>query len=1366
MSAIARFDGHVKFDARIDSKKFKDDLDSIKSVSKKAFTAIGLAAGAMVTGVAAAGIGFESAFAGVKKTVNATTQELEALKGGIRDMAKEIPTAANEIAGIAEAAGQLGIKTENILEFTRVMADLGVATNLAGEEAASTLAKFANITQMPQEKFSNLGSTIVALGNNLATTEADIAAMSLRLAGAGTQAGLSEAQILSFAGALSSVGIEAEAGGSAFSRVMTDMQLQVETNGEGLKDYAKVAGMTCAEFKDAFQKDATGAIIEFIKGLNNTERNGKSATQVLAEMGIEEIRLSDALKRAAGASDVFENALKLGNSAWEENNALTKEAEQRYQTTESKLKILGNQVTDLGISAWDAFSGQFGDGIDAASDKIEELSASMENGRLKGAMENVGDLFGSLVDAAVDLAGVALPPLISTLGFVGENFGLIASVVGPATAAILAYKGATTVANVVETASMVIKAAHAAGTHGLNIAISLLNGNLLKETTLTTAKTVAEGAATAGTQAHVAAQTALNTALAINPIGLVIAGLTALVGVIAAVVIATKKSREEFLNMGDALDETTKKYSEAKSKAEITDDYAAKWRNLNDAIASGKLPAEELAQAEAERKECEQWFIDNYGSYISAEEQKSGIRKETVGLIQEEVALLSEKERIEAENAALEMKREVPDLAKEVNELTQKNKALEDTNTTLHSQNNVIAKALNEWDTWSQTTHTAAEDEAKLNEIFSDVNETLGTNYNSIANLETAYNENSKSIENNNKKIEKNNKELKDGTDSLQSYTDSCRKLIESDLGTSLETFGDKYQRINQALLDIANNGKISDETMAGLKEHFPDIAEEIANAEDPGTVLQGIMDDLNTKLGNAKTTAEEFGVELNGLPKDISINVKLNVPKVPSFTPYNGPFARGTRGAPEGPAVVNDGNGPELIQSKNGSFRMVQSRGAALTWLNKGDRVYTAEQTRSMLKHIPHYANGVGNDGITVSASTILTGVPQILGIAAEDIASTFSEKLGTELEKGLKENAEKMTEKFEKAVEVLDVQLDFGIISEEEYYQELKRLRDEYLTENTKEWYEATQEILDFEKKAAKESLDYRHDMGLITERQYYEGLEEYRDKYFTKDSDEWRDHTVEIFDYYKEEALKCFEDVADKQESMRDKLSDYGGFTKTVTIEGWNGEDGDLVWEELTDWDKNTEVLKGYADSILNVSERMKAAGFDADAISQFKSIFADMSIEEGASFAKLLASATDEKFYDYVSGYLEKQNVADQLSKEIYGDEFTAAADESASILTKAFETAGYEVPEGFFDIGTKSAENFSESFLAEIGNMMQPFRDAILSCMPASFSMATEGVPGGQSYTANYNFYSNGDTTAQQIQAAQAASERDKLSGGY
>ncbi len=355
-------------------KQFRDTADSSKAFSDKMETAgkklQGIGGGmtdagknlsmkvtapvvALGTAAVKSSIDFESAFAGVEKTVDATGQEFEMLEKGIRDMSKEIPTTATEIAGVAEAAGQLGIEVPNILDFTRVMSDLGAATNMSATDAATALARLANITQMPQTDFDRLGSVIVALGNNLATTESEIVDMGLRLAGAGKQVGMSEAEILSFAGALSSVGIESQAGGSAISKVMVDMQLAVEQGGERLTEFAAVAGMSSGEFQKAFRDDAAGAIISFISGLSTAEDRGMSAIKILDDMGITEVRLRDALLRAAGAGDLFNDAIDLGTEAWGENNALTKEAEQRYKTTESRLQIMRNRLVDVAI--------QFGD---------------------------------------------------------------------------------------------------------------------------------------------------------------------------------------------------------------------------------------------------------------------------------------------------------------------------------------------------------------------------------------------------------------------------------------------------------------------------------------------------------------------------------------------------------------------------------------------------------------------------------------------------------------------------------------------------------------------------------------------------------------------------------------------------------------------------------------------------------------------------------------------------------------------------------------------------------------------------------------------------------------------------------------------
>ena len=340
-------------------------------------------------------------------------------------MAKELPASHEEIAGVAEAAGQLGIQTDNVVSFTKTMIDLGESTNMSAETAATSLARLANITKLPQDKFSNLGSAIVELGNNFATTESEITEMSLRLAGAGTQIGLSQADIVGLATALSSVGIEAEMGGSALSKAMVNMQVATQTgldamnqleeqtgmsrrelellasnNSKGFKElaqsigkttdeingtisasknlegFADIAGMTAEEFKQAFGKDATGAIAAFIQGLGHAEEKGTTAIEMLDSMGISEVRLRDSLLRAGSASELFKDSISKANKAFEQNTALTDEANKRYETTESKVKALKNEVVDMAIDMGGPFVDALRDALKASKPLLETLSTA------------------------------------------------------------------------------------------------------------------------------------------------------------------------------------------------------------------------------------------------------------------------------------------------------------------------------------------------------------------------------------------------------------------------------------------------------------------------------------------------------------------------------------------------------------------------------------------------------------------------------------------------------------------------------------------------------------------------------------------------------------------------------------------------------------------------------------------------------------------------------------------------------------------------------------------------------------------------------------------------------------------------------
>lgn len=306
--------------------------------------------------IIASSVRFESAFAGVRKTVEATEPEFKKLSDEFRRMSTVIPISASELAKIGEAAGQLGIKTENIATFTRTMAALGVTTNLSSTEAATALARLANIMGTNQQDFDKLGSTIVYLGNNFATTESEIVEFAMRLAAAGKQVGMSEADILALGATLSSVGINAEAGGTAFSKVFINIAAAVAMGGEKLEQFARVAGLTVADFKELFKKDAAGAISAFVDGLGKMEGQGKSAILVLNDMGITEVRMRNALLASSSATGLLEKAIYGANEAYEENIALLKEESERLKTTESRWKIFADTMLDVGRSLGDVLA--------------------------------------------------------------------------------------------------------------------------------------------------------------------------------------------------------------------------------------------------------------------------------------------------------------------------------------------------------------------------------------------------------------------------------------------------------------------------------------------------------------------------------------------------------------------------------------------------------------------------------------------------------------------------------------------------------------------------------------------------------------------------------------------------------------------------------------------------------------------------------------------------------------------------------------------------------------------------------------------------------------------------------------------------
>lgn len=427
--------------------------------------------GGTLTGFGAASVGalglatkaamdWESSWAGVQKTVDGTAPQMAELEAGLRGLARELPSSHAEIAAVAEAAGQLGIETPNVLGFTRTMIDMGEATNMSAEEAATSLARFMNVMGTSQSEVGRLGASVVGLGNNFATTESEIVQMSQRLSGAGAQANMTEGDVLGIAAAMSSVGIEAEAGGSAMSLTMKRIGREVDTGGSKLELFAQVAGMSAEQFSQAWKSDPAAALDAFITGLSTVESQGMTTNGVLAELGITGIRESDALLRLSAAAgqgaegmSLMAEAVQMGNEEFDKGSALIEEASKRYETAESRIAIAKNALVDAGISIGGAVLPAFANLADGVADvagwfadlprPVHETVAAL--GGIAGGASLAAGSFLLLFPRVMDTVQ-AFKTLRTDMPGVAGGLGRVGKAAGAAAGAFIALSAAGAVA--------------------------------------------------------------------------------------------------------------------------------------------------------------------------------------------------------------------------------------------------------------------------------------------------------------------------------------------------------------------------------------------------------------------------------------------------------------------------------------------------------------------------------------------------------------------------------------------------------------------------------------------------------------------------------------------------------------------------------------------------------------------------------------------------------------------------------------------------------------------------------------------------------------------------------------------------------
>lgn len=824
--------------------KIKTFGDNVSSLGGKLTTGLTLPLVASVGMVTKAAVDYESAFAGVKKTVDETaTVSYKNLSDGIRQMAKELPASAVEIANVAEVAGQLGIKAEDILTFSRTMIDMGESTNLSAEEAATAIAKIANILGLTSDEYGRFGASVVDLGNNFATTERDIVEMTNRLAAGGKLAGLTAPDILGLATAMSSVGIEAEAGGTAMTQTLTAIGNAVSLTGKGAADdlnlIAKTAGMTSEEFQQAWKEKPVVALQSFIKGLKNAQEKGVNMNAILAQLGMTGIRQSNMLKSLALASDKMGDAVDRSNKAWKENTALTNEANKRYETTESQLKMFKNQVTDLAIEFGGPLLKALREGLTAAKPWIDTLAKMAKQFSSMSEEQQRNVLKWAALTAG---AGPALSILGKGLGIIGnltKALGWLTKGTGKAVGGM----------------SLMLKTFQAFRT----------TGNLSSAFKLASGGAVALGNATASASTSTGLLTTSMGTLA-NPLGLIVGGLGLTTAALVYLGNEKDKARIKTEEFGSQLSDTAR--GELRSFQKTVDETSTAVANFGTHAGD----ADKVSGA----------FKKLYEE-VAAAADKTNKRMEELGakwgLSEEDIAKAKEKNAQVVSNTESMMN--------QINEIYQRHNgdaskfSQEEKEIILNNQNEMIKAKL------SMMSLSADQQKAALQALNGDVrslNETQLKHTKDV--LKQALDEEKKLYENSKSEL----KELLDGKAIDQETYNKKLQILEANHTQTMEALGSKYYQVMQNLdakvkARTGQSWNYWEEAKKVLEEYglsYEEIGKKAAEASQKVGNSHSILANYTSEMSKeVKEANDAWSLLVGNIDKNGNFQVKSNVKEV-----------------------------------------------------------------------------------------------------------------------------------------------------------------------------------------------------------------------------------------------------------------------------------------------------------------------------------------------------------------------------------------------------------------------------------------------------------------------------------------------------
>lgn len=371
---------------------------------------------------------FDRQVIAVQKTTNFTDEEIKQFSRDVVKLGIELEGISTQgLLESAEVAGQLGIQgSENVLKFAETIQKLSLTSDIAGEESAQNFAKFIEVSQDTVENADRLGSVITELGNNFATTESQILKNTVEIQKGISIYNASAQSVLGLGAATNALGNEAEAARGALQtafRILNDGA----TTGRNLERILRLTGQTVEEFKKEFANDAVRTFQRFIKGLADSEKEGKNLSATLEALGITEKRATTVVGSLAKNYETLEDALSRANEEYELNNALNKEAQNSAESLDSKIRDLEDAFENLTIGVdqgTGAISTFFKSAVEGLTDFINGLGEVNKTAAEKG-VEAARGIVDDFKNGTEIVEGETKGFILRTIQQADENIGTL-----------------------------------------------------------------------------------------------------------------------------------------------------------------------------------------------------------------------------------------------------------------------------------------------------------------------------------------------------------------------------------------------------------------------------------------------------------------------------------------------------------------------------------------------------------------------------------------------------------------------------------------------------------------------------------------------------------------------------------------------------------------------------------------------------------------------------------------------------------------------------------------------------------------------------------------------------------------------------